>query len=268
MHPCVAGLAAGVVAAVVNRAGSGITGSSRRWTRSNHAGRPVSLWEGPSLVIGATLGALAGGSRAAAVATLGSGAAGAIDDHAGSGTVRGLRGHLHALCRGEVTTGVVKIVGLAATGLVATAVADRSVGRPVRPVPLLLGGALIAGSANLANLLDLRPGRCLKAGLLGAVMSGAGHPRPGASAASVGAALGVIGDDLAGRAMLGDTGANPVGALVGLSVVDRTGTGGRALGLAVVTALVLASEQVSFTRVIEATPVLRWLDGLGRSGPR
>jgi hypothetical protein len=64
--------------------------------------------------------------------------------------------------------------------------------------------------------------------------------------------------------MLGDTGANSAGALIGTAVVARTGLRGRLLALAVVTALTLASERVSFTKVIEATPGLRELDALGR----
>jgi hypothetical protein len=71
-------------------------------------------------------------------------------------------------------------------------------------------------------------------------------------------------DDLSGRSMLGDTGANSAGALIGAALVARTGLRGRLLALASVTALTLASEKVSFTTVIESSPTLRWLDALGR----
>ncbi len=70
--------------------------------------------------------------------------------------------------------------------------------------------------------------------------------------------------DLAGEAMLGDTGANSAGALLGSALVQATGRRGRLVSLAVLTALTLASEKVSFTQVIESTPVLRDLDALGR----
>jgi hypothetical protein len=46
----------------------------------------------------------------------------------------------------------------------------------------------------------------------------------------------------------------------------RRGAGVRAAVLAGLAALTLASEKVSFTRVIERTPVLRELDALGRRG--
>ena len=64
--------------------------------------------------------------------------------------------------------------------------------------------------------------------------------------------------------MLGDCGANAVGALLGLRLARLPGRSSRSGLLAAVAALTLASEKVSFTRVIEATPGLRELDRLGR----
>ncbi|MEO7131518.1 MAG: hypothetical protein ABIZ07_09115, partial [Dermatophilaceae bacterium] len=84
------------------------------------------------------------------------------------------------------------------------------------------------------------------------------------AAAAVGASMGVLGDDLAARSMLGDTGANAAGAVIGLAVVEHAGTGGRAAALTGLVALTLVSERVSFSSVIEANPVLRWLDRWGR----
>ena len=66
------------------------------------------------------------------------------------------------------------------------------------------------------------------------------------------------------QVMLGDCGANAVGALLGLRLAALPGRSSRAGLLAGVVALTLASEKVSFTKVIEATPGLRELDRLGR----
>jgi hypothetical protein len=85
------------------------------------------------------------------------------------------------------------------------------------------------------------------------------------AAAAVGSSLGVVRDDLRATAMLGDTGANAAGALVGLALVERTGLVGRVVAVAGLAALTLASERVSFTRVIEAHPALRRLDEWGRA---
>ncbi len=166
-----------------------------------------------------------------------------------------------------MTTGLVKVLGIGATGLLAAALADRR-RDDVGAVDTLAGGAVVAASANLVNLLDLRPGRALKATVLCAAPLVLGRRGPGAAAAAaaVGAALGVLRPDLAGTAMLGDTGANAAGALVGSALVDRTGRRGRLAALGGLVALTLASEKVSFTRVIESTPGLRELDAWGRPG--
>jgi UDP-N-acetylmuramyl pentapeptide phosphotransferase/UDP-N-acetylglucosamine-1-phosphate transferase len=218
--------------------------------------------------VGAVCGAVAGGAGApAAVAGLGAAAFGALDDLAGDSASKGLRGHLAAAGRGELTTGVIKIMGLGASGLIAARMLDRSAGRNGL-MSTLVGGAVIAGSANIANLLDLRPGRALKVVLLLAPPIVAGRGTTASSratgAAVAGAAIAAMPGDLAGRSMLGDTGANSAGALLGTALVARSGPRGRLFALAVVTALTLASEKVSFTKVIESTPGLRELDALGR----
>lgn len=247
------------------------TGGTQRWNRTNYAGHRVTLLEGPAFVVSAVSGALAGGAGApAAVAGLGAGAFGVLDDLVGQGSSKGLRGHLAAARRGEVTTGAVKIAGLGATGLLAACLMDRSLLRTgPGPMTTLIGGAVIAGSANIVNLLDLRPGRALKVVLLLSVplvASGGGtRGSKAAAGAAAGAAIGSLPEDLAGRSMLGDSGANSAGALLGAALVARSGLTGRLLALAVLTALTLASERVSFTTVIESTPVLRELDALGRS---
>jgi len=108
----------------------------------------------------------------------------------------------------------------------------------------------------------LRPGRALKAVLLCApLVPGAGRPL---AAVAAGAATGLLGEDLAERSMLGDTGAAAAGALLGAAVVVGGDRRARWVVLALLTALTLVSEKVSFTRVIESTPGLRELDRLGR----
>jgi UDP-N-acetylmuramyl pentapeptide phosphotransferase/UDP-N-acetylglucosamine-1-phosphate transferase len=244
-------------------------GGVERWTRKSHTGRSVTLFEGPAYVVGAVAGGLVGGAGApAVVAGLGAGAFGALDDLVGDASSKGLRGHLAAARRGEVTTGAVKIAGLGATGLLTAWIVDRPRLR-TGVWTTLVGGAVIAGSANLVNLLDLRPGRALKVVLLLAapLVAGGRGAQVSTAGAAAGAAVGTLPDDLAGRSMLGDTGANSAGALLGTALVARTGRRGRLLALAVLTALTLASEKVSFTKVIESTPGLRELDALGRPSP-
>ena len=83
-------------------------------------------------------------------------------------------------------------------------------------------------------------------------------------AAPAGAAIALLPDDLAERAMLGDAGANALGALLGTAAAATLPRRARLAALAAVVGLTAASEVVSFTKVIERTPPLRWLDMLGR----
>ncbi|MFI1996606.1 hypothetical protein [Actinoplanes sp. NPDC020271] len=241
--------------------------------RTNFHGREVTLAGGPALAAGATIGAATGaatGRLAAAVVTAGavSGAVGFYDDIVGNRpeqkTAKGFAGHLGALREGRVTSGLVKIGGVGAAGLVASAlIGSRRGSRFGRGVDVLLGAGVIAGSANLLNLLDLRPGRALKAGLvLGAPLAvGRGAAM---TAGTLGASAALLPADLGEEIMLGDSGANALGALLGVAYTARTGTGGRLAALAAVAGLTAVSEKISFTKVIQDKPWLRRLDEIGR----
>ncbi|NEK85843.1 hypothetical protein GCU60_08720 [Blastococcus saxobsidens] len=241
------------------------------WRRTNYAGRPVTLLGGPALALSATatavLGAPAGARAAAAVVGTVSGLVGGYDDLAGArpeqARDKGLAGHLRALREGRVSAGAVKVAGIGTAAAVAAVLTrGRSRGAAALVDGVLTTG-LVAGTANLLNLLDLRPGRAAKAGSIAAAAALAGRSG-GLVAGPLGATVAVLPADLTERIMLGDCGANGLGALLGLRLAAMPGRGARTGALAVITALTLASEKVSFTRVIEATPGLRELDRLGR----
>jgi len=274
------GVVAGAVTAVVRRVSDArAPGGQGRWTRTNHRGEPISLLEGPAVAVGLIAGGLVGGpstrgALALTVATASGAAFGLVDDLGEDTATRrkGLRGHLGALARGELTTGGLKVLGIGAGALVAAAVAT-PLQTPDATRPPAVGcladvaasGALVASSANLLNLLDLRPGRALKAATLVAAPLSLGRgDGAGAGAAVLGAVGAATERDLAEADMLGDGGANALGATLGTAVVLSAPRPVRLAALAVVVALTVASEKVSFTRVIERTPVLREVDGWGR----
>jgi hypothetical protein len=242
---------------------------ARRWRRTNHAGAPVTVLEGPAaagaLLVGCAVTALLGGSRpqalGTAVAGAGSALVGAYDDLHGNAQARGFRGHLAALRDGRLTSGTVKIIGVGLSGFAASLVLDRGrrVGGAARLADVVIDTALVAGTANLVNLLDLRPGRAAKVVVLlaGPLVGAGGGP-------ALGAAAGSLPSDLATRSMLGDCGANALGAATAAAAAGVLGRRARLVALAGVVALNAASERVSFTAVIARTPVLAWLDGLGR----
>lgn len=247
-------------------------GGSGPWTRTNHAGASVSLLEGPALVGGVVAGTVVTGgvrlrTRLATAAALGVvGGAGAHDDLYGSGSTKGIRGHLGALRRGEVTSGAVKIGVIGLSGLAAAAALRRERGERAGLVGTLLDGALIAGTANLVNLLDLRPGRALKVALATGPLLSTSSAGAGLAAPAVGASTAALQDDLAGKTMMGDCGANTLGAAIGCAMVVGSPAPVRRLLLGSVVGLTLLSERVSFTEVIESTPWLRRLDQVGRPG--
>ena len=293
-----------------------------QWERTNFHGVTVSLrggvaMAGASVASAAVASALSDQPRAAlggVVASLGGGLAGYIDDvdqgaHDGGKVAKGLKGHLGALAHGQVTTGVIKIAGIGASALAASALVGSkatSVGGKVSD--LALNTVLIAGTANLANLLDLRPGRALKATVLVATplsyfscaaakpeasasgasvtsatasvtsgASGAPSATPAAPASASGAsaqrllasglnaaAITALVEDLQETTMLGDTGANAAGALLGTSLAANDSWKLRLGATLGVVGLILASEKVSFSKVIAANPALNWLDQLWR----
>ena len=110
-----------------------------------------------------------------------------------------------------MTTGAVKLGGIGAAGVVAAALIGG------RPADMIINAGLTAGGANLLNLFDLRPGRALKVALAGsALIAGTGGPGAArAVAGPAGAALALLPEDLGERAMLGDAGANALGAMLG-----------------------------------------------------
>ena len=240
------------------------------WSRTNHRGEPVTLLAGPALAIGGIAATVTGSASprnrlAAVLAGAGAAAFGGYDDLAGDRSATGFRGHLGALGRGQVTTGAVKFAGIGATAVAAALVAERPCGsRSAGPADLLLGAGLVAGGANLVNLFDLRPGRAVKAAVLGAGVLAVVPGGAAAATPALSAAVALLPDDLGERAMLGDAGANALGAMLGVAAATTLPRRGQAATLAAIVALTAASEFVSFTEVIERTGPLRWLDLLGR----
>jgi Glycosyl transferase family 2 len=171
------------------------------------------------------------GPAVAAVAAIG------LADDLWSGPERGFRAHL----RSGRTTGMLKLVGIPAIGLLATR---------------RVSGALLVGlAANFLNQLDTRPGRALKAYL------GVAIPLE----APVGIAVLLLPYDLREMAMLGDAGSNALGALLGLNSVKRFTGRGQWVAIGALAGLTLLGERKSIGAWIERTPGLSWIDRLGRS---
>nr|WP_254127181.1 hypothetical protein [Aquihabitans sp. G128] len=199
----------------------------------------------------------------ALAAALGFGLLGIVDDLVGDHGDKGFRGHLRALAQGRLTTGGLKLLGGGLIGIAVAAPLTVGLGR------LLLGAAVVALAANTANLFDRAPGRVTKVGLVALLLlvlatPGAERPALVGVAAVLGAVGGLFAFDLREQLMLGDAGANPLGAALGLGVVATTGTAAQLAVLAVLVAANVAGERTSFSAVIERVGPLRAVDQLGR----
>lgn len=176
---------------------------------------------------------------------------------------RGLINQLSRGLHGEITPGLVKLVAIvAAAGIAVVALG----GAPAR---MVLGIPFVAGAANLWNLLDVAPGRSIKYQLLAAfaVLPLAGNAADGLLPAATGAAVGVAAFDLRERGMLGDSGSNVLGFVLGATLYPGLPVWGLAIGLAIVLAIHGVAESITLSRVIAGTPPLRWFDELGRIRP-
>jgi UDP-N-acetylmuramyl pentapeptide phosphotransferase/UDP-N-acetylglucosamine-1-phosphate transferase len=188
-------------------------------------------------------------------------ALGLIDDAFGGGEAsRGWRGHGAAIARGEFSTGALKAAGSLGLALLAMDQLGLSDGR------WLLAAGVLVLATNVFNLLDLRPGRSSKAFvLLGAALTIGAGVRPLWALGLLAAPALVAGAyDLRERAMLGDTGANLLGALAGLWLVLTLSGTGQLIALGLLAAITLYGELRSISALIERTPGLRELDSWGR----
>ncbi|MCS7065149.1 MAG: hypothetical protein NZL85_02610 [Fimbriimonadales bacterium] len=202
--------------------------------------------------------------------TLGYGVLGFVDDQWGQHAPKGLRGHLRSLLAGRPTTGLLKLVGGLVLGI-AIGVLLHHVPPHHSPFAIhhsLLSGLMIALWANFFNLLDVRPGRAGVIFMLLALpcvfalfLRG---DAPGALVLS-GVLLGllvVLPLDRAGKGMLGDTGSNLLGGVLGVSLallMPLWAQGLLTLGLLL---LHFWAERHSLTDWIERHPTLRRLDRL------
>jgi UDP-GlcNAc:undecaprenyl-phosphate GlcNAc-1-phosphate transferase len=202
------------------------------------------------------------GTRLVLVYVLGVGFLGLADD-ALSGPSRGWRGHGAAVLGGGFSTGALKAAG--ALGLALFVVRDDT----LTNAEYVLSVAVLVLATNLFNLLDLRPGRSVKAFVLLAVGLSLGSSDLAAFKALglfAGPVLIVGLFDVRERAMLGDTGSNVIGALAGLWLILTLDSTGEAIALALLALITAYGEFRSISALVERTPVLRHLDSFGRPG--
>ena len=235
-----------------------------RFIRTNFRGNTLLATGGLALLPALVIGAIAPMDRvvgAMFLAGFSTAVLGFVDDVFGDRHAGGLFGHARALVRGQLTTGMVKALGGVVIGLVAAWLVGH------RGIWIVIAGAVVALCSNLANLFDLRPGRVIKlwvpcaAVLLVTTFLGHGYLT---IVALAGALVPFLIAELDELVMLGDTGAGLLGVVLGVGVAAGASHTALIAVAAALLGLTLASEVISFTKVIAAVPPLRWLDELGR----
>lgn len=195
------------------------------------------------------------------VTTLAFALIGFVDDVVGDRSSGGLGGHLRRLFAGEVTTGSLKAIFGAVAAAAAAAIVSTGV------FEWLVNGLLIALSANAVNLLDVRPGRGLKgffAAVLLLLFVDFRNVVWIVLWPCIVAVVAYAPEDFRERTLLGDAGANALGALVGFAgaaILPFTGKVAVILGLCL---LHFFTERVSLSAIVEKVPLLRRMDEWGR----
>jgi UDP-N-acetylmuramyl pentapeptide phosphotransferase/UDP-N-acetylglucosamine-1-phosphate transferase len=189
---------------------------------------------------------------------------GLIDDLVGDKSRQGFTGHLKELSHGNVTTGSLKMFAIPLIVFIALAPAIVYVGY----WEVFLDVAMVAVLTNAFNLFDLAPGRCIKVMAISLIVAlfWIPHLLPVYALLGVLAAFFVF--DVREEFMLGDTGANALGALVSTIILFAADNTVKIIILIVALVLNIVSEKVSFSKIITGFMPLRLFDELGQTRQR
>lgn len=185
---------------------------------------------------------------------------GLLDDLAGDIYVKGLKGHISSFFKGELTTGFLK----AGIGFFTSMVLSIYLSND--PINVLINTLIISLSINSLNLFDLRPGRCLKVFMTGAIIFVllAGFKDYFIILSMLVIALVYFPYDLKARAMMGDVGSNILGLSLGLYSTLTQSLAVRLTYLALLIFIHILAERVSISKIIEENKFLKFIDELGR----
>lgn len=187
---------------------------------------------------------------------------GFIDDLLGNRKARGLIGHFRCLLQGNLTTGGLKALGAAVIALVLVYYTTHSL------VEAFVSWFTLLLVTNFINLMDLRPGRALKIFTVSILILFLIYWRMVdiwyLAIPLVPLLIFYSPLDLSAEAMLGDTGANLLGGLVGYFLIQTVGFWGEVVILFSLMVIHLYSERYSISTMIDENQVLHWLDHLGR----
>jgi len=198
---------------------------------------------------------------------------GLFDDWVGDDNAKGFRGHIGSLVRGILTTGGIKMLSIGLLSLFTMISLYWSSTEGL--VRIIAGTCVIALSANFINLFDLRPGRagkiyslslpvCLVAVAFGGNVFLDWPDIVSLALAGLGPLIAVWRYDIGEKGMLGDAGANSMGAFLGFLLATALPLWLLISWAVLMLALNLTGEYVSFSKIIERNRILNKLDLIGR----
>lgn len=188
---------------------------------------------------------------------------GLIDDIFGDNKSKGFRGHLKRLWLYKYfSTGFLKMI------IIPTFLLLMNYYLTHKLAISFFYTILSALSINLFNLLDLRPGRCIKFLFIFSALCMPFIKWDFFSISSIFLLIPIFIGDLREIYMLGDSGSNLVGYIFALIITNKfckeTNFNFLILITVVFLTLNLLSESVSFSKLIEKNKILRFIDMLGR----
>lgn len=189
------------------------------------------------------------------------GLVGLLDDLIGEEDVKGFKGHIKAFFKGKMTTGLLKagmgfLIALFIAMIFSQDIFD-----------IAINTLIISLFTNLINLFDLRPGRAIKVFLLMSLIMIATSIKNEYNFilySIYGILFIYFPLDLKARAMMGDVGSNVIGITLGVYCILTQTMLARLIYLLILIFIHILAEKISFTKVIEKSSFLKFLDNLGR----
>ncbi|MGC5324446.1 hypothetical protein [Brevibacillus sp. SYSU BS000544] len=188
------------------------------------------------------------------------------DDGAYDTTSKGFQGHLRILIREKrMTSGMLKAFGGLGTAVIVCIPISYSV------VEGIINILLLGLCTNLINLFDLRPARAIKVFWLIAMPIFFFSPFGDWYVAWIwflpllSATLWFFFRDARGEIMLGDTGSNFLGYMIGFEMILTLSLPAKITVLFLLIILHLLAERISLSQVIQSKSWLRWVDQFGRN---
>ncbi|WP_069649494.1 hypothetical protein [Caloranaerobacter ferrireducens] len=183
-----------------------------------------------------------------------------LDDLVGDCKIKGFKGHILNLFKGNVTTGVLKAI----TGFICSFFISYFISTGLNE--LMINTIILVLSINFINLLDLRPGRAVKMTIILIIplLLSQLSRNIFILMSTLGFLVVYLPKDLKGNMMLGDIGANTLGWTLGVQLVISMDLMIKFIVLILLIIIHIIAEKYSISRIIKSNRILNYIDQLGR----